>query len=88
MPRSAGRFEAALQERDMHRPLEPEDRRALRRRLELLSSEHRLLDEQIAALEAEPYVDQIGLRRLKKRKLHLRDEIERVKSLLIPDLNA
>lgn len=72
----------------MHRPLEPESHRALRRRLESLSSEHRLLDEQIVALEAEAYVDQIGVRRLKKRKLQLRDEIERVRSLLIPDLNA
>lgn len=72
----------------MHRPLEPERRRALRRRLEQLSAEHRLLDEQILTLQAETYVDQIGVRRLKKRKLQLRDEMERVKSLLIPDLNA
>lgn len=72
----------------MHRPLEPDSRRALRRRLEQLSSEHRQLDERIVALEGEAYVDQLGVRRLKKRKLHLREEIERVKSLLIPDLNA
>ncbi|MGH8224903.1 MAG: YdcH family protein [Gammaproteobacteria bacterium] len=72
----------------MGTPLEPEKHRALRRRLELLSAEHRALDEEINALAGTPYVDQLGLRRLKKHKLQLREEIERIKSALIPDLNA
>lgn len=72
----------------MTNPLEPEKHRALRRRLELLTAEHRTLDEQIRALSAVPNPDQIGLQRLKKNKLELREEIERIKSDLIPDLNA
>lgn len=72
----------------MREPLEPERRRALRRRLELLSAEHRALDGEISACETAPYVDQISVRRLKKRKLLIREEIERLRSALIPDLNA
>lgn len=51
-------------------------------------AEHRALDEDIRALTAVPYPDQIKLRRLKKEKLRLREDIERIKSDLIPDLNA
>lgn len=72
----------------MNGSLEPEDLRALRKRLQKLQSEHRALDERIRVCESAPYADQIGLRRLKKRKLFLRDEIEKIRSDLIPDLNA
>ena len=72
----------------MRKPLEPERHRTLRRRLELLAAEHRALDEEIAALSAGNCADQLAVQRLKKRKLQLRDEIERAKSALIPDLNA
>jgi hypothetical protein len=34
------------------------------------------------------YVDELQLRRLKKRKLMLKDQILRLESELIPDLNA
>src|SRR5699024_2759404 len=74
--------------RTMSTPLEPEQHRALRKRLELLTAEHRALDERIADLSASPYQDQFQLRRLKKQKLRCREEIERIKSQLIPDLNA
>lgn len=50
--------------------------------------EHRDLDDVVARLALDPFVDQLRLRRLKKRKLMLKDQIERLKSLLIPDLNA
>lgn len=72
----------------MNGPMEPEDQRALRRRLQKLQSEHRALDERIHAFESASYADQLGLRRLKKRKLYLRDEMEKLRSALIPDLNA
>ena len=72
----------------MNGPLEPEQERALNQRLRELRAEHRTLDEDIGMLEMAPYVDQIQLRRLKKRKLFLRDEIEKIRSALIPDLNA
>ncbi len=35
-----------------------------------------------------PYVDQLGIRRLKKRKLKLRDWIAYLESRLIPDIDA
>jgi len=58
------------------------------RRLRDLRVEHRDLDSVIAHLTTDPNVDHIMLRRLKKRKLTLRDTIERLQSELIPDLNA
>lgn len=60
----------------------------IRQQLEQLRIEHRDLDIAIDALEQATYVDQIQLRRLKKRKLFLKDAIARLESKLIPDLNA
>ena len=42
----------------------------------------------IHRLQLDLYVDQVQLRRLKKRKLLLKDQIARLESQLIPDLNA
>ena len=53
-----------------------------------LQLEHRDLDDVIDRLSKELYVDQLQLRRLKKRKLYLKDMIARLKSQLIPDLDA
>ena len=44
-----------------------------------LQTEHRDLDDVIARLVQEPYVDQLQLKRLKKRKLILKDRIEQLK---------
>lgn len=49
---------------------------------------HRDLDDLIDRLSHDPTMDQIRLRRLKKRKLQLKDAITRVESSIIPDLNA
>ena len=57
-------------------------------RLRSLRIEHRDLDDVIHRLQLDLYVDQVQLRRLKKRKLLLKDQIARLESLLIPDLNA
>ena len=57
-------------------------------RLKELRVEHRRLDVEIAALALEPGSDQIQLRRLKRRKLAIRDMIMQLESDLIPDLNA
>lgn len=65
-----------------------DDTQALRARIKELQVEHRDLDDVIARLSKEVYVDQLQLRRLKKRKLLLKDSIERLKSKLIPDLDA
>lgn len=53
-----------------------------------LEVEHRDLDEIVRRLAADPGVDQLQLTRLKKRKLLLKDQIARLRSQLIPDLDA
>ncbi len=57
-------------------------------KLRQLRIEHRDLDEVIARLSMDIHVDEIELKRLKRRKLLLKDQIERYGSHLIPDLNA
>jgi hypothetical protein len=57
-------------------------------RLKQLRVEHQDLDQVIARLVHDPQVDQIMLRRLKKRKLMLKDMITQLESARIPDLNA
>jgi len=57
-------------------------------RLAELRVEHRDLDDMIARLLEGPYVDQLQVRRMKKRKLMLKDVIARLESALIPDLDA
>jgi hypothetical protein len=57
-------------------------------RLRQLRIEHRDLDDVINRLQLDLFVDQVQLRRLKKRKLLLKDQIARLESQLIPDLNA
>ncbi|MGH8223019.1 MAG: YdcH family protein [Woeseiaceae bacterium] len=49
---------------------------------------HRDLDYLIDKLSHDPMVDQLRIRRLKKRKLILKDMIARLESELIPDLDA
>ena len=57
-------------------------------RLRQLRIEHRDLDDVIHRLQMDLYVNEVQLRRLKKRKLLLKDQIARLESELIPDLNA
>ena len=57
-------------------------------RLRQLRIEHRDLDDVINRLQMDLYVDQVQMRRLKKRKLLIKDQIARLESQLIPDLNA
>jgi hypothetical protein len=57
-------------------------------KLRQLRIEHRDLDEVISRLALDLHVDQLQLKRLKKRKLLLKDQIARLESQLIPDLNA
>ncbi len=59
-----------------------------RMRLAELRVEHRDLDDVIARLLEGPYVDQLQVRRMKKRKLLLKDVISHLESALIPDLDA
>ena len=62
--------------------------KSIERRILELEMEHRDLDEIVTRLSAAPDVDQLMLRRLKKRKLQLKDQLTILKSKLIPDLDA
>lgn len=65
-----------------------EEQRLLQNKLEGLILEHRDLDDAIRLMEESRASDQIQLKRMKKRKLLLKDNISRLESMLIPDLNA
>ena len=53
-----------------------------------LQVQHRILDDQIIALEADQPRDQLEIQRLKRQKLNLRDEISRLRTSLLPDIIA
>ncbi len=57
-------------------------------RLRELRVSHRDLDYLIDRLQEDPMVDQLRIRRLKKRKLLLKDMIATLESELIPDMDA
>ena len=63
-------------------------REDLQQTLHKLIAEHRQLDQTISSLRETPCGDQFLITRLKKRKLLLKDTIERLNSQLSPDLNA
>ena len=65
-----------------------ETQAAIRRKLEELRVEHRDLDDLIARVNEEAPFDQLRMQRLKKRKLALRDQINRLESELLPDIIA
>jgi len=56
--------------------------------LETLKTQHRELDEQIRLLTSEPTGDQLEIARLKRRKLMLKDRIQRMIDSNIPDIIA
>jgi hypothetical protein len=60
----------------------------LRVKLRQLEQEHSDMDAAISALEAVGTGDQLQLRRLKKIKLALKDQIISIENLLIPDIIA
>lgn len=61
---------------------------ALRNKLEALKERHRNLDEAIAQIHRNQQVDELQLRRLKKDKLMLRDQIAMIEDMLYPDIIA
>ena len=63
---------------------ESEDIAALRLRLHDIQVEHRDLDEIIERLLQSPPHDDLMLRRLKKRRLLLRDQISQLESIVDP----
>ena len=57
-------------------------------RISSLETEHRDLDAVILHLEATDFADKFALQRMKKRKLHVKDEIGKLGMLLVPDIPA
>jgi hypothetical protein len=60
----------------------------IQRRIIELDVEHRDLDAVISMLTADGHADGLQLRRLKKRKLQLKDHITLLKMQLVPDIPA
>jgi hypothetical protein len=71
-----------------NQPLTEEERQQIEARIQALEIEHSDLDDVIARLVEVPIQDQLQLRRLKKRKLLLKDLIARLRDRLIPDIVA
>ena len=72
----------------MNAPSELNIEEMLRVRLRVMLQEHRDLDEAIHALETNTRPDPLVLRRLKKQKLAIKDQITRIEDRLIPDIIA
>ncbi|CAA2142392.1 MULTISPECIES: DUF465 domain-containing protein [Hyphomicrobium] len=68
--------------------MERRDERELREELVTLRGEHRKLDCEIAALEGDASADQLLIKRLKKKKLVLKDRITQIEDKLLPDIIA
>jgi hypothetical protein len=69
-------------------PLTEEEKAQIRQRLQALEFEHHDLDDVIDRLVGDPAQDRLQLQRLKKRKLILKDQIQRLRTRLIPDIIA
>lgn len=72
----------------MHQPTDPAELARIAHRLIELRQEHRDLDVAIDRLHENIASDELALKRLKKRKLQLKDTIARMESALIPDQPA
>ena len=68
-------------------PLPPDPAKIAAQLIEL-RTEHRDLDAAIEQLSDAPAIDDLAVKRLKKRKLRIRDMIASLESRLIPDLDA
>lgn len=65
--------------------MQPADPAEISRKLADLRQEHRDLDTAIAKLQVDLSNDDLAIKRMKKRKLQLKDQIARLESALIPD---
>ncbi len=72
----------------MRQQLSQEERQKLEDRLFELKQEHRDLDDVINRLLLTPDVEELQLKRFKKRKLLLKDNIKKLEDVLIPDILA
>jgi len=68
--------------------LTDEEAELIRGKVETLKVEHRDLDDIIERLSRDPNLDELQIRRLKRRKLLLKDQIALLESQLVPDIPA
>ncbi|MFT5507084.1 MAG: hypothetical protein ACI89J_000148 [Hyphomicrobiaceae bacterium] len=68
--------------------MDAQDEMLLREQLGELRSKHRELDARLAEIELAAAHDQLTLTRLKKQKLVLKDQINRLEDRLFPDIIA
>ncbi|GHC03233.1 YdcH family protein [Thermomonas carbonis] len=69
----------------MNQPRDPAELSRMARRVVEMRQEHRDLDTAIERLAADIQADELALKRLKKRKLQLKDQIAWIENALIPD---
>lgn len=72
----------------MSQSLTEEEIEELEARIVVLKVEHRDLDNAIDALQEQAFIDPMQMRRMKKRKLFIKDMINKLESMLIPDMPA
>lgn len=72
----------------MSQQLTDKEKQKLEERLFELKQEHRDLDDVIKRLSLSPAVEELQLKRFKKRKLRLKDMIRMLENALIPDILA
>ena len=72
----------------MSEQLTEEELSSIRKRVIELKVEHRDLDDAIEHLVATGTFEELKIKRLKKRKLQLKDDIARLENVLIPDILA
>lgn len=77
-----------MAQRELASTMQRQNDRELRDQLARLRAEHRALDDEIVALEGATGVDQLQIKRLKKKKLVLKDQITSLEDQLLPDIIA
>ena len=77
-----------FQGREVNKRVKEFEIKGLELQLLELRSEHRDLDDIIREMIESQHPDQLRIKRLKKRKLRIKDSIIRIESKLIPDLDA
>ena len=60
----------------------------IKQRINNLLLEHKDLDDALNLMNEKPFIDELQLKRLKIKKLKLKDEIKLLESKLIPDIKA
>lgn len=60
----------------------------IKQRLEQLKEKHDALESRLIGLESAPEVNELDIKRVKKEKLSLKDDIKHYEDMLIPDMDA